>query len=101
MDLAYLVVTRALKEVDQHLARFAADIARTAAPNDEISLLGDITIQAINGHIELARRRTIEEIHGRIHGESAPTKPPERTQEIIEWRGLNGERRRKPRTGNG
>jgi hypothetical protein len=78
VDVAHIVTTHALTTEDFDLARFAAETAYRAAPDDETSRLDLIQVAAATGHADLAQRQLIDGIFNRSDDGLGPVdRPPE------------------------
>jgi nucleoid-associated protein YgaU len=87
VDVAHIVTTHALTAEDFELARFAAETAYHAAPDDETSRLDIIDVAAATGHADLAERHLIEGIFNRSDDNLGPIDLPRRTASIVKKRG--------------
>ncbi len=87
VDVAHIVTTHALTTEDFELARFSAETAYRAAPDDETSRLDLIDVAAATGHADLAERHLIEGIFNRSDDDRGPIDLPRRTAAIVRQRG--------------
>ncbi len=94
VDVAHIVVTRALAEHDLKLARFAAETAYRAAPHDEIARLDLIDVASAEGHGELAKRHLADDVINRSDDDLGPVDLPERTAKIVADKGWSTNGRR-------
>ena len=94
VDVAHIVVTRALAEHDLKLARFAAETAYKAAPHDEIARLDLIDVASVEGHGELAKRQLADGVFNRSDDDLGPVDLPERTARIVADKGWSTNGRR-------
>ena len=82
-DVAHLITTHALAAGDLAAARAATEIARVAAPYEEITRLDAIAIDTASGDTAGARRALIDEVCNRRDDHGAPLELSERTQRIL------------------
>ena len=87
VDVAHIVTTHALTSEDFELAKFAAETAYRAAPDDETSRLDMIDVAAATGHADLAERHLIEGIFNRSDDDLGPIDLPPRTAAVVKQRG--------------
>ncbi|MFI5623479.1 LysM peptidoglycan-binding domain-containing protein [Nocardioides sp. NPDC051685] len=79
VDTAHIVVSRALADGDNDVAREAADIALRAAPHDDIPHLDFARVLTATGHQGLAEKELDDHIYNRDDGEG-PVEPPARSK---------------------
>ncbi|TYL51699.1 LysM peptidoglycan-binding domain-containing protein [Nocardioides sp. BGMRC 2183] len=82
VDVAHIVTTHALASDDHELARFASDVARAAAPDDEVAQLDRIEIERAVGHLDLAERLSAERTLERTEDAWGPVDDPPRTRSV-------------------
>ena len=87
VDVAHIVTSHALTTEDFELARFAAETAYRAAPDDETSRLDMIDVAVATGHADLAERHLIEGIFNRSDDDLGPIDVPPRTAAVVSQRG--------------
>lgn len=83
VDVAHIVATRALAEGDHDQAMWAARVAYTAAPYDEIAQLDMIQAEKAAGDDARAGQEFDERILNRRDDELAPIDLPDRTARVI------------------
>ena len=80
------MTVHALASDDLDLARFAAETAYHAAPDDETSRLDMIEVAAASGHAELAKRQLVDDIFNRSDDDLGPVELPPRTVRLTRKR---------------
>ena len=94
VDVAHIVTTHALTTEDFELARFAAETAYRAAPDDETARLDLIDVAAATGHADLAERHLVDGIFNRRDDDLGPIDLPRRTATVVNQRGWDPANRR-------
>lgn len=98
-DVGHIVCAHALAESNPGLAMWAAQVAHTAAPFDEVAQLDLIQAEKAAGKDEQAREDLEKRIWNRRDDELPPVATPTRTGEIARQKGWNGARQGRRRTG--
>lgn len=89
VDTAHIIVTRALADGENAIARSTAEIACRAAPHDEIARLDLARVLHEQGHTRLAEEMLIEHVVDRTDGQSPPIDLPPRTHRVVRNQRLN------------
>lgn len=99
VDVGHVVTTHALAAGDNNLALWAAQVAYTAAPYDEVAQLDMIQAEKATGDHENADQALDEKIFNRRDDELPPIDLPKRTAQIVDNKGWATRRPRPRRTG--
>jgi nucleoid-associated protein YgaU len=83
VDVGHIVTAHALAANDRDLAVWAAQIAYTAAPYDEVAQLDMVQAENAAGDQEKAARDFNEKIVNRRDDDLPPVEVPERTKQIV------------------
>jgi len=83
VDVAHIVTTNALAAGDTSTARAVVDIARLAAPHEEIPRLDAAAVAAAEGHPDSAHRIVIDQVCNRSDDGLPPMQLNERTKQIL------------------
>ncbi|CAI9419277.1 LysM peptidoglycan-binding domain-containing protein [Nocardioides sp. T2.26MG-1] len=83
VDVGHIVTTHALASGDHNLALWAAQVAYTAAPYDEVAQLDMIQAEKANGRAGAAHQRLTEKVFDRRDDELPPIDLPARTAHIV------------------
>ena len=83
VDVGHVVTTHALAGGDHGLALWAAQVAYTAAPYDEVAQLDMVQAEKANGHDGEADRDLADKVFSRRDDELPPIEVPRRTAQIV------------------
>jgi nucleoid-associated protein YgaU len=89
VDVGHIVTAHALAADDHELALWAAQVAYTAAPYDEVAQLDMVQAERSAGHHQKANRALSDKVFDRRDDELAPIDLPQRTAQIVDdkdWR---------------
>ena len=98
-DVGHIVCAHALAESNPGLALWAAQVAHTAAPFDEVAQLDLIQAEKTAGENEQAREDLDRRVWNRRDDELPPVATPKRTVEVARQKGWSGARQGRRRTG--
>ena len=99
VDIGHVVTTHALAEGEHELALWAAQVAYSAAPYDEVAQLDMVQAEKSAGHHERAEQDLKEKILDRRDDDLPPIDLPGRTAQIVNGKGWVTRGPRSRRTG--
>jgi len=99
VDVGHIVTTHALAADDHDLALWAAQVAYTAAPYDEIAQLDMIQAEKVAGDNEKADEDLKDKVFNRRDDDLPPIDLPQRTKQIVDDKNWETHGPRNRRTG--
>jgi nucleoid-associated protein YgaU len=99
VDVGHVVTTQALAAGDPALALWAAQVAYSAAPYDEVAQLDMVQAEKANGDDDAAESRLRERVIDRRDDELPPIDLPHRTAQIVDRQGWRTDGAHPRRTG--
>ena len=86
VDVAHIVATHALSTENIELARWASEVAITAAPSEDKPRLDYAASLTASGHTDEANSYLTAEVHNRTDDHGPPPPPTGRTREVLDAR---------------